>query len=165
MTARMRAVLEQAAKQDLRRVWDGPGKPPWPAAASTLAALVRHGLLERSERLTRHQQRVVLWEITEEGKAALRGPERIAEERPTFMAHGAIRYRVLSNNRWTVVEEDEDGSYVDGDYTQDPRRRFDHLEVAGQASLKWRRKAEVDRTAAQDPKIAARRISRALRAA
>lgn len=145
MTPKMKAALEMAAKQEIRRVWDEtPGLPPWPAPASTLAALVRNGYVERTERLSKAGHRIVGWRATDAGRMALKGPVRVAEERPRYLARPG-------KNR--------------GDYTSDPRHRIDHLEVAGQASLKWRRIAEAERLDAKDRREVARELARQIRAA
>jgi DNA-binding PadR family transcriptional regulator len=145
MTPKMRQVLEQAQASPLRRVLDDKeGASPWPAKWQTLRALERRGLLSVSRRLSRAGVPLDEWSITEAGRAALRGPMRVAVERPRFLARPTR------------------GS---GDYTNNKARAIDHLEVAGQASLKWRRVAEDKRIGAQDSREAARKLSKSLRAA
>lgn len=79
MTALMRAALQDALRGSLRRVHDSiEGKPPWPNGhhSATLYALVRHGLLERTETRSRNGHRTDLWTITDAGKQALKPRER-----------------------------------------------------------------------------------------
>jgi DNA-binding PadR family transcriptional regulator len=75
VTERMREALLEARKGPLRRVHDGTeGKPPWPANPCSLAALVKHGLLDRSERKSKSGNRLDEWTITDEGRSALNPP-------------------------------------------------------------------------------------------
>jgi hypothetical protein len=124
ITANMHAVLTETRRRQegLRRLFDDvPGKPPWPANPSTLAALVRHGLVERSENRTRRGALVIIWRITDAGREALQPPQIVKPDKPLFLARGSVRYRKLPDNRWAV---DETGST--GDYTSDPGRSIDN---------------------------------------
>lgn len=116
MTKKTREALEQAVRQELRRVWDNDhGSPAWPAHPLSIRALEARGYVERSERRSRHGHRMILWTITEAGRMALKGPERSVEERPVYLARPG-------KNR--------------GDYTSDPRHRIDHLETVDKSSLR-----------------------------
>jgi len=124
ITESMRVVLKEAARRQegLRRLHgDQPGSPPWPAHPSTLAALVRRGLLERASGRTRRGSRIDTWRITEAGRLELNPPAQVMQDRPLYLARGSVRYRLLPDNRWAV---DESGS--SGDYTSDPHRSIDN---------------------------------------
>jgi hypothetical protein len=117
----MRDALNAAACNPLRRTHDtAHGKPPWPAHPATLAALVRHGFLVRTEKRNRRAHRVEEWAITDTGREALNPPPRHRPDRPLYMARcGAIQYRVLPNGRWAVAGGGSE------DYTTDPRKSID----------------------------------------
>ena len=123
LSENMRTVLREASRKQegLRRLFDDqPGRPPWPAHPSTLAALVRHGLLERSEARTKRGARLDVWRITDSGRMTLNPPPHIIVDKPLYLGQGSVRFRLLPDNRWTV---DESGST--GDYTSDPHRSID----------------------------------------
>jgi hypothetical protein len=90
LTPTMRAALERAKAEDgLRRVHKpGPGRPPWPAHPSTLAALVDRRLLERMLLLSRKGFLMDTWTITDTGRRALQPPRIIRRRRPLFLAEG-----------------------------------------------------------------------------
>jgi putative ubiquitin-RnfH superfamily antitoxin RatB of RatAB toxin-antitoxin module len=140
----MRDVLEDAVRQELRRV-DGR----WPAHASTLAALVRQGLLERSERVSRHGDALTVWTATDAGRDALKPKERVYVERPVFLGRGSSE----------LPDKDENTDLEAKGYTSDPRRRIDPLEVVGEVSVVWQRRTEVKRIQAQDRKARARQAA------
>lgn len=146
----MRDVLETAVRQELRRV-DGR----WPAHASTLAALVRQGLLERSERVSRHGDALTVWTATDAGRDALKPKERVYAERPVFLGRGSSE----------LPDKDENTDLEAKGYTSDPRRRIDPLEVVGEVSVVWQRRGEVARVGVQERRLAAGRAVRVLRAA
>lgn len=109
LTVRMREALQDAARQELRRVHDDqPGRPAWPAHPSTLAALVAHGLLERSERKSRQAHRLEVWTITVAGVAVLNPPPQLMRDAPRFLN------RFVSHG---------------GDYTTEQRYAIDPLEA------------------------------------
>lgn len=109
LSAPMHDALIAAARNPLRRTHDTlVGKPPWPAHPSTLAALVARGLLERAEKRNRRAQLVDQWTITAAGHEVLNPSPRYRPDRPRFMA------RPTRNT---------------GDYTMNPARAIDHLEV------------------------------------
>lgn len=148
MTKQMHAVLQQAATQELRRTFDTPTPPAWPAPPSTLAALVRHGLLERTERRTRHHHTMWVWTITDAGKHALEPTELFKDERPVYL--GQVGYE--------LGDDDHDELREKG-YTTNPLRRIDPLPVAGPASTVWRRKATDNTVAAIARKQRARQAA------
>jgi DNA-binding PadR family transcriptional regulator len=140
MTNGMRSALEAASKHALRRVHDGPGAPPWPAHSASLAALVRRGYLERSQLISRKGHRVDLWTLTDEGREALKPQRLIGSERPVFMARGS-------------------------GVTSERAMAIDDAEVMGAPSEAWLRVARERRAGVEDPRRAAKRLARSLRAA
>lgn len=142
MTGRMREALESASRQDLRRVHGGPGSAPWPANANTLHALVAHGWLEHKRLTSRKGLPVDVWSITEEGKAALRGPRWSATEKPIFMARGGG----ITSERARAIDDAE---------------KMDHDRL----SLRWRRESLERSAGAEDPRARARRLARSARRA
>lgn len=164
----MRAALEQAARHQIRRVHEGPGKPVWEFSPATLHALVRREYLERTESKTKRGAKIETWTITELGKAAL-VPHWTHEERSTFVATGAIRYRKKKNAHWEIVEDGDDS----GNYTTDPSRSIDWdprmgaLPVTDPERLKvrWRKQSAEEYMAAKDPNGVGRKLAKALRAA
>jgi hypothetical protein len=142
VTGHMRSALEAASKHPLRRVHDGHGKPPWPAPAGSLAALVRRGWLERSEGLTKRGHKLETWTITEIGKEALRGPRWSATEKPIFMARGGG----VTSERARAIDDAE---------------KMDHDRL----SLRWRRESLERSAGAEDPRRRARRLARSARRA
>lgn len=118
LTTHMRDALHQAQRNPLRRTHTpGPGKPPWPAAAVTLHALVHHGLLIVAELRNRHGWPVTTWTITDAGKAALTTDVKAPRDIPRFLSRP-------SRNT--------------GDYTTNPTRAIDDLEVVD-APAEWTR--------------------------
>lgn len=81
LTAGMRDALERALAHDgIRRVHDqAHGQPAWPAHPASLHALVHRGYLTESSVISRQGNRVDLWQITPEGKAALEQPARLPD--------------------------------------------------------------------------------------
>lgn len=141
LTVRMREALQDAARQELRRVHDDqPGRPAWPAHPSTLAALVGHGLLERSERKSRQAHRLEVWTITPAGVQVLNPAPRQLEQ--------AARY--LSRPSRTT-----------GDYTSNPRRSIDELEAVD-APLRWVEQSARVRREAQDRRERASQLRRSV---
>lgn len=90
LTPTMRAALEAARKGPLRRTHDHSreGRPPWPAAHNTLAALLDRGLLEHEVRRNNAGWWMEQWAITDAGREALLPPRRTARDTPRLM-HGA----------------------------------------------------------------------------
>lgn len=137
LTKLMRDALEQAARQELRRVHDDkPGKPPWPAHPATLAALVGHGLLERSERVSKQSHRLEVWAATDLAVRVLNPAPRQLEQ--------AARY--LSRPSRTT-----------GDYTSNPARSIDELEAVD-APLRWVESSAQRHREAQDRRERARKL-------
>lgn len=167
MTKKMREALSEAHKNPLRRpMKPGPGKPPWPAHPSTIAALERHELVVRTTVRHRRGYVVHVWDVTEKGRLVLYPPPRFREDRPVYMTRGAVRYRKLANGRWTVAaSRDSDRDRNEDDYTSDPSRRIDDLEVVPQAGEAWRRRGEAARLGAQDRRVLALRLVRQAKAA
>lgn len=86
LTEPMRTALQAAARQSLRRVHTpGPGKPPWPAHASTLAALLRHELVDHGVDRDRRGYWRETWTITDQGRAALTPPQRRVSSQPKYL--------------------------------------------------------------------------------
>lgn len=149
----MREALQAARANPLRRTHTidpttglpPEGKPPWPAAANTLAALVRRGLLERGQTRNRKDEHVDLWKITSAGRQALEPRERHIEERTVFLA-------------WTGRGQ--------GDFTTDPSQgQPDPVIDSGTLDDAWRQISDARRLAAQDRKTAARELARRARRA
>ena len=146
LTPTMRNALHEASRriEGLRRTFDDkPGRPTWPAAPSTLAALVRHGLLESRELRNRKGYRIQAWFITDTGRRALEPVLVVKRDTPLYLAPG-------------------------GGYTTNPKRSIDvdsppadaHLEVAVEASgpvnPAWYENAERNRRRARSDVNAAR---------
>jgi hypothetical protein len=127
LSAPMHDALTDASRNPLRRTHDdSAGTPPWPAPAPTLAALIRHDLLECTEIRNRRGFKVTVWTITDLGHEALNPPPKYRADRPRFMARcGAIRFKTLPNGRQAVAGG---GS---GDYTSDPRKSIDRDRIPG----------------------------------
>lgn len=144
LTPRMRAALTDAKHRPLRRVHaPGPGKPAWPAHPASLAALVRHGLLEQGEARDKHANKVTTWTLTDAGRRELEPRHVFIEERDTWMA------RTGSGSDWT----------------KDPGRRMDDAPRMQQASPAWRRRAEAARLGDQDRQSLARHLAQQAKAA
>jgi hypothetical protein len=144
VTERMREALLEARKGPLRRVHDGTeGKPPWPAPAASLAALVKHGLLARSERKSKNGNRVQEWTLTDAGREALKPPPaKVVQARPVFLAARP--------------------QHIKADYTTDPSRALLGAgEVLDPPSVGWEREAVVRHAEVRDRRDAARRVRRA----
>jgi hypothetical protein len=115
LTANMQAALERAQREDgIRRVHrtDKPGRPPWPAPAPTICALLRHGLLEHSRNRNRDGWWADIWKITDAGRLALDPPAGIRR----------ARTRILQRDIWRG-----------GDYTTAPSLSHPGLRSAGEA--------------------------------
>jgi hypothetical protein len=111
----MHDALIAAARNPLRRTHDDTaGAPPWPAHPASLAALTRHELLERTELRNRKGFKVTVWAITDLGHETLNPPPRFRPDRPRFIC------RPTRNS---------------GDYTANPARAIDPLEVMDDAVL------------------------------
>src|SRR5512147_496008 len=110
MTKRMRETLQLAQSAPLRRLHDNqPGKPPWPAPATTLYALERCELLARARRRSRQGWWLDEWTITDRGREALKPKTpKLRPDRAVYMAHP---------------------SQNSGDYTYNRRYAIDDLEV------------------------------------
>lgn len=131
LTVHMRDALVRATGGPLKRVHDGsPGQPPWPAPAATLAALLRHELVDHTVMQIETGEIVETWEINDRGQEALE---------PPLPRHRADRARYLQREVWRG-----------GDYTTDPAHRIDDLEVVNGRELKanWAEQAERDRAEA-----------------
>jgi hypothetical protein len=89
LTPAMRDALRAARSQPLRRVHKpGPGRPPWPAPAASLAALVRRELVTRGAEVSRKGFRMDVWTITDAGVEALRPPHVVRQRRSLYLAEG-----------------------------------------------------------------------------
>lgn len=128
----MHDALIAAARNPLRRTHDDTaGAPPWPAPPSTLAALTRHQLLVRTELRNRRGFKVTVWTITDHGHDILNPPPRFRPDRPLFLAHcGSVRYRTLPTGRQVIA-----GGQGSGDYTTNPAKAIDPLEVVDPADI------------------------------
>lgn len=126
LTNNMRATLKLAKRGPLRRIHNPnhPGPPAWPANHATLAALVRHHLLERQQIKNKRGYNVNLWTITPAGRQALEPAERFREARPLYLARGSVRFRKQPNGRWAVITDSRSDVNED-DYTSDPRQSID----------------------------------------
>ena len=101
LTAKMHDALEQAARQELRRVHDDkPGQPAWPSHPSTLAALVGHELLERSSRTSKQGHRMDIWTITELGVRVLNPPPRLVRDSPRLMHRAYATTLFMQGGVW-----------------------------------------------------------------
>jgi hypothetical protein len=136
----MRAALEQAQREPLRRLHPLCGIAPWPAHHVTLAALVAQGLLEHAEHLTRRGLRLEEWTITDAGRQALEPIVIDRPDRPRYLAPagGALRYRKVPDldarragkadaYKWEIAGGG-------GDYTGDARRSIDRDLAPGQTT-------------------------------
>jgi hypothetical protein len=149
----MRETLEDAARQELRRVHeDQPGAAPWPAHPLTLAALVRRGLLSYSSRRSKRGHQLEAWSITGDGRAALEPREVFRRQADVYLTRAALSLNVGGH----------------GEYTTDPGRALCHDDapIIDPASLDraWTEIAEERRAAADDRRERARRSGRGLRA-
>jgi hypothetical protein len=141
LTTRMRDALIDAKSRDLHRT---AGR--WPASPSTLAALVRHGLLARNDRTNRHGHPTTVWSITAHGRKALLPRERFRAEPPVFMA------------------DVRDGR---GDFTTWRTKADDRLEVTDPGTLDhaWQELADQRHADAEDRRREARRLAARIRRA
>jgi hypothetical protein len=149
LTRPMRDTLEQAIRQELRRVHDTqPGRPAWPAHPSTLAALVRHGLLAYGTRKSKRGHQLDTWTVTQAGRDALKPREVFRSEALLYCS--------------TMVVPGKRGSY-----TPMRHQASDKLPITDTEAIeRWRfEEAEARRLAAQERRVAAGRAVRALRAA
>jgi DNA-binding PadR family transcriptional regulator len=145
LTQKMRAALVEASRNPLRRLHDDlEGKPAWPAHPATLRALEARGLVEKTRRRTRKGWWLDEWAITDNGRQALAPASLVRADRPVYMAHP---------------------SRTTGDYTSDPSRTFDRLEVmdVGLIAEQWRQDSDLRRAAGEDRRCQARRLSRTVR--
>jgi DNA-binding PadR family transcriptional regulator len=167
LTRPMRDTLEQAARQELRRVHDTP-RPEWPAHHSTLAALVRHGLLAYSTRKSKRRHEIEAWAITDSGRDALQPREVFRQEPDYYLARGgSISYRLTPNGsigRWTVDDRDQD-SEADKGYTTNPATSSDRLPRMAPPDPEWKQRSEARRAHAQNAQTDARKLARQIRAA
>lgn len=161
LTANMRKVLTKAKHAPIRRPHPpGPGAPPWPEAHRTLYALVHHELVTRSEIRDRDGQPLTLWTITTAGRAALEPPELVKTDRPTYLSD-----RRKATPDWRDPHDPEHEQPED--YTSDPARRIDHIEITDPDRLKlvWDRQAKARVAALEDRRDRARRLARSARRA
>jgi DNA-binding PadR family transcriptional regulator len=119
LTTPMRDALAAAQHAPLRRAHRAAGADPLPAPAATLRALIRHGLLDAGSIRNRHGDPVDTWTITDAGRAALAPREVFRQDRPTFL---------VDHRRAGWVDPTSEERH-DDDYTSDPRKRVDELEV------------------------------------
>jgi hypothetical protein len=149
VTERMREALLEARKGPLRRVHDGTeGKPPWPAPAASLAALVKHGLLVRSERKSKNGNRVQEWTLTDAGREALKPKQVVRRE--------AVRSLRVPGGSTRMMQG---GVWVDAAMPEPEPVDPDEVDAA------WFGAAAVRHAEARDRREAARRLSRNARAA
>jgi DNA-binding PadR family transcriptional regulator len=145
LTQKMRAALVEASRNPLRRLHDDlEGKPAWPAHPATLRALEARGLVEKTRRRTRKGWWLDEWSITDNGREALVPASLVRADRPVYMAHP---------------------SRTTGDYTSDPSRTFDRLEVmdVGLLGAQWIDDSALRYAASEDRRARARRLSRTVR--
>lgn len=149
LSDRMREALEAASRNPLRRVHDNkPGRPAWPANPNTIAALVRHGLLEHDRRRNRKSFWFDEWTLSDKGREALEPSlPRARADRPLYLSHPVPGKR--------------------GDYTQNKAKAIDDLETLDYRRVDglWRRDAETARVGAQDGSKVAQFISKQRKAA
>lgn len=154
LTALMRKALTDAAKPGgvERRHPDPDVKPPWPHPPATLAALLRHELVEHSVDGSLGYW-VERWVILEAGREALK-PKPVKPPRDTTLylapksgytpdAARSVDYEVM-----TIVGSDGV-----------PRLRRVAVPAVDPARLdsEWRRRADARWAKAQDPRVRARR--------
>jgi DNA-binding PadR family transcriptional regulator len=154
LTAHMRATLIQTRRGPLRRPHPpGAGAPPWPAAATTLHALVRQELVTVAEVRNRHGWPVTMWTITDAGRAALEPRERFRHQPDVYLTSA-------------VPDTVTDGH---GEFTTNPRHALCREPVpvidADTLNDAWTQLAAARRHAAQDRRAQARRLANNLRAA
>jgi hypothetical protein len=145
LTQKMRDALVEASRNPLRRLHDDlAGKPAWPVHPATLRALEARGVVEKTRRRTRKGWWLDEWAITDKGRQALVPASLVRADRPVYMAHP---------------------SRTTGDYTSDPSRTFDRLEVMDVALIaeQWRQDSDLRRAAGEDRRGQARRLSRTVR--
>lgn len=156
LTRLMRNALEDAVRQELRRIHDTPGVAAWPAHPSTLAALVRHELLARSTRRSKRGHQLDAWTITDAGRAALR-PRDIFRREPDLYLTRAVPATAL-------------GVAAHGEYTTNPEHalcREGDAPVIDPDTLDsaWTQISTERRHAAQDRRARARQAARNARTA
>lgn len=150
MTKNMLAALKTAEKQQtLRRTHiPGPGEPKWPTGIhpSTLAALVKTGLLQLGEIRDRNGYKVTTWTPTDAGREALKPKAVIHKDTPRFMRRP---------------------SRSGGDYSASHIHAIDELEAVdpGEIGEAWFGRAARKYAEAMDRRGAARMIARQRRAA
>lgn len=158
LTPSMREALTTTLKGALRRTHTpGPGKPPWPAAATTLHALVRHGFLVRSELRNRHGVPYTQWDITDAGRDALQPKVKPIPDVDEYLDRNGW---ITRNPARSIDREQRDGKdmavprqkpeQLSDRWTEDSKGR--HLRATNGAARK------------QEAKSLARRIQRALAA-
>ena len=92
LTARMRAALTDTARPGgvQRRHTGGPGKPPWPHHPASLAALLRHNLVDHEVDQDPHTGVLVeRWTIRDEGMTVLHPPPVIRQAPPNYLMTGS----------------------------------------------------------------------------
>jgi len=146
----MREALRRARKGPLRRVHNVEhGKPPWPAPAASLAALVKRALLVKDVRKTKAGDKLEEWTITDDGIEALKPPPvKVRQARPVFL---------------TAKPQ-----HVKADYTSDPTRAMNgEPEAVSPADLDsaWFGAAMKRHTEARDRRERAREIAARRKAA
>lgn len=143
LTANMRAALEQIRRQPARRVHNpGPGSPPWPHPHQTLAALLRHELVDHEVGRNRDGHIYEQWQINDAGRETLDPPPiRYVEGRPNFLRRG----RGTTHQPHKSIDYDEQtGMYLES--VDAPPRAI--------------REGKVRHAAARDRTDAARRLAR-----
>lgn len=146
----MRDTLEQAVRQELRRVHDTK-RPEWPAHPSTLAALVRHGLLTRATRKSKRSHQLDTWAITQAGRDALKPRDIFRHQPDLYMTH--------------AIPETTSGGH--GEYTTDPRLSIcrEGVPITDPDTLNpaWDQLREERRHANEHRRTHARRLARTIR--
>ena len=93
LTRPMRDALTAADNpQGLRRVHTtGPGKPPWPAHPTTLAALLKHDLVDHIVDRDKRGYWRETWQTNDAGRLALNPPPRKKSDRPRYLQRDVWR--------------------------------------------------------------------------
>lgn len=122
LTANMRAALEATGRSEgLRRIHTGD--KAWPAHPATLAALLRHDLVDHIVDPDRHGNTRETWRINDNGRLALHPPPRLVRDVPHLLNRRTIT-RFMQYGVWKEANVPEpEGMMPSGEWKRRAERR------------------------------------------
>jgi hypothetical protein len=140
LTAKSRETLDTIRRQPARRIHEpGPGSPPWPHHPSTLAALLRHELVDHVVDRDRRGYWRETWTINDVGRTALEPVELTGRDVPRFLARDVWRHGDYTTEQHDAADELET---VDAPpITRTSRAKHEHAKPSAAAAAALNRQA------------------------